>query len=71
MAAVTWGRTTNESHHSKAELLRSVFSLPNDLPLLNQRPEVKSDNVKLQFDSIVVMNHGAHHGILDFAVVQD
>src|SRR5215469_12789556 len=43
---------------------------PDNLPGINQRREVEADDIHLQFDSIVVVNHGAHDGILDFAVVQ-
>jgi hypothetical protein len=44
--------------------------LLDNLPRINQRSEVKTDDIHLQFDSIVVLNHGANDGILDFAVVQ-
>jgi len=32
--------------------------------------KVEADNVHLQFDYILILNHGANDGILDFAVVQ-
>jgi hypothetical protein len=36
---------------------------------VNQRREVQTDNIHLQFDSIVVVNHSANDGILDLAVM--
>jgi hypothetical protein len=42
----------------------------NNLPRINQRREVEADNIHLQFDPIVVLNHGANNGILDFTVMQ-
>jgi hypothetical protein len=46
------------------------FATVNDLPIVNQRRQVESDHIHLQFDSIGVLNHGFHDGILDLAVVQ-
>jgi len=45
-----------------------AFSLDN-LPGVDQRREVETDNIHLQFDTIV-LNHGANDSILDFPVVQ-
>jgi hypothetical protein len=42
----------------------------DNLPRINQRREIETDNIHLQFDSIIVVNHGANDGILDFPVVQ-
>ena len=42
----------------------------NDLLRINQRREVEADNIHLQFDSIVFLNHRADDGILDFPVMQ-
>src|SRR6516225_8742856 len=48
---------------------RVAVSLDN-LPRINQRRQVEADNIHLQFDYILVLNHGADDSILDFAVVQ-
>ena len=53
----------------KSREQNKTTSLDN-LPRINQRREVEADDVHLQFDSIVVLNHGANDGILDFAVVK-
>ena len=45
------------------------ISLDN-LPRITQHREVETDDVHLWFDSIVVLNHGAYDGILNFAVMQ-
>jgi len=42
----------------------------DNLPRINQRREVEADDVHLQFDSIVVVNHGANYGVLNFAVMK-
>jgi hypothetical protein len=42
----------------------------NNVPRINQRREVEANNIHLQFDSIVVLNHSADNSILDFPVVQ-
>jgi hypothetical protein len=42
----------------------------NNLPRIDQRREVETDNIHLSLDSIVVLNHGANDGILDFAVMK-
>jgi hypothetical protein len=68
--SLSHGDERRANHIREPALLRFFFSLPNDLPFLNPRREVKSDNVNLQFDSIVVLYHGASDGTLDFAVVQ-
>ena len=34
------------------------------MPGINQRREVETHNVCLQFDSIIVLNHGTNDGIL-------
>ena len=44
--------------------------LLDNLPRINQRSEVKTDDIHLQFDSIVVVNHGTNDSILNFAVMQ-
>ena len=49
--------------------VRESRSLDN-LPRINQRGKVKSNDIHLQFDSIIVLNDGAHDGILDFPMVQ-
>ena len=40
------------------------------MPGINQRREVETHNVHLQFDSIIVLNHGTNDGILDLSVMQ-
>jgi hypothetical protein len=45
------------------------ISLDN-LPPIDQRREVKADNIHLQFDSILVLNHGANDSILDLPAVE-
>ena len=42
----------------------------DNLPRINQRGEVEADNVHLEFDYILILNHGADDSILDFAVMQ-
>jgi len=42
----------------------------DNLPRINQRREVEAVDVHLQFDSIVVVNHGANYGVLNFAVMK-
>ena len=42
----------------------------DNLPRIDQRYEVEPDNIYLQLDSIVVVNHGAHYRVFNFAVVQ-
>ena len=49
---------------------QSGHDLLNDLVRINQRREVETNDVYLQFDSIVVLNHGANDGILDLAAKQ-
>jgi hypothetical protein len=45
------------------------ISLDN-LPRVDQSRQVEADDVYLQFDSVIVLNHSADDGILDFPVVQ-
>ena len=45
-------------------------NLLDNLPRINQRGEVEADNVHLEFDYILILNHGADDSILDFAVMQ-
>jgi len=45
-------------------------SLLGNLPRINQRREIKADNIHLQFDSIVVLNHGANNCIFNLPVMQ-
>ena len=47
-----------------------VLSSLDNLPKVNQRCEVQSDNIHQQLRAIVVLNHGFYHGILDLSVVQ-
>jgi len=56
---------------SAAELIE-VYALPSlgNLPRINQGRQVEADDIHLQFDSIVVLNHSADNSILDFAVMQ-
>jgi len=42
----------------------------NNQPRINQCRQVEADNVYLQFGAIVVLDHRANDGILDFAVVR-
>jgi len=37
---------------------------------INQRREVETDDIHLQFDSIAVLNHGANDGILNLPVMK-
>jgi hypothetical protein len=36
-----------------------------NLPRINQGRQVETDDIHLQFDSIVVLNHGANDGIVN------
>ena len=45
------------------------MSLDN-LSGINQRREVEANNIYLQLGAIVVLDHGADDGILDFPVMQ-
>ena len=49
---------------------RAVLPSFDNLPRINQRREVEADDIHLQFDSIIVLNHSADNSVLDFAVVQ-
>jgi hypothetical protein len=40
------------------------------LPRINQRREVETDNIHLQFETVAVVNHGSNDSILDLAVMQ-
>ena len=53
------------------EQFRSCFGATSlgNLPRINQGRQVEADDIHLQFDSIVVLNHSAN-SILDFAVMQ-
>jgi hypothetical protein len=37
---------------------------------INQRRQVETDNVHLQFETVAVVNHGANNGVLNFAAVK-
>src|SRR6516162_2656222 len=37
---------------------------------INQRREVETDDIHMQFDSIAVLNHGANDGILNLPVME-
>jgi len=42
----------------------------DNLPRINQRRKVETDDVHLWLDSIVVVNHSTNDGVLNFAVVK-
>jgi hypothetical protein len=42
-------------------------NLLDNLPRINQRREVETDNIHPQFGAIGELNYDAHHGILNFA----
>jgi hypothetical protein len=50
--------------------IRSARPSLSNLPRINQGRQVEADSIHLQFDSIVVLNHGANDSILNFAVMQ-
>jgi len=60
---------SSEIHFDRPAPPSKATSLDN-LPRINQRREVQADNIHLEFDSIIVLNHGAYDGILDSPVVQ-
>ena len=41
----------------------------DNLPRINQRREVETDDVHLQFGLIAVLNHGTNDGVLNLPVV--